>query len=588
MGSKVTSTVRVISGITLSDSRLGAQYGSSTHARATRVKVVAAAGLVLASCRARRSRRRNLDVLLRCSRIRLGAGGEQFGVGSGKERTQLLLGEGLGPFVSSSFDERRDSVMRVRLYMSELLAGAGKHEGSQTDAKDRVRFNHLKQWHDFLTSLDALENWPKSNPEESDDDMVQISLLRGRSSCLKPSLWKEMLRPDESAFLEYDFLSGLEESGSVTLLKGWQPRFLLACRDGPFGVQLVGAVPMYLKMHSEGEFCEEADWIEAACRRNIVPWPHLFVGVPYTPHVGRRVLTAAWLKPSDRVEVQQLLVRGLRAISVQANLSVNVAFGTQHDNDLLGAAGFVMRTARQAWWSNRKAEPYLDFADFLRTLRVKNAREISRQRAAVRDAEGVSIEVLDGSADPSCITPALMTEMFHSCYAPTMLRNGNVSLDEDGMRFDLSEEFFHMLGERLPHRVLLVRAVFQGSSASGGKLLGGSLCFIKDGRISGRYWGFPEEISDVPFLHFECCYYALIEHAIKNGYSAVEPGNGGGDIYRVQRRRGFEPSNTPSYHFSPNSGLREDLALLAAKAAAKPPSWTKQRNSAYAPVPRKP
>ncbi|CAE8741646.1 unnamed protein product, partial [Polarella glacialis] len=125
---------------------------------------------------------------------------------------------------------------------------------------------------------------------------VQIKLLRGRGACLPPALWNDLLAPGDSPILDYDFLSGLEESGCVSLDRGWQPRFLLVCR----GSRLVGAVPLYLKAHSDGEFCEETDWIEAGCRRGIRHWPRLFVGVPFTPLCGRRLLTAPWLRAREQ------------------------------------------------------------------------------------------------------------------------------------------------------------------------------------------------------------------------------------------------------------------------------------------------
>eukprot|EP00435_Cladocopium_sp_Y103_P024310 s1409_g5.t5 len=359
--------------------------------------------------------------------------------------------------------------------------------------------------------------------------------------------------------------------------KDWQ-----ACRAGRSGLQLVGAVPMYLKIHSEGEFCEEADFIEASMNHNMSHYPRLFVGIPFTPHRGRRFITAAWLSAEERAEVQRELMQGLRAISVRANIGVNVGFPTEDEGHVLTQQGFVARTARQAWWSNRRPKPYKDFRDFLRTLRLKRAREIAKQRAALRDAN-VHTMVIDGSLDPDAVTPELMSEVFYSCYVPTQLKNGNVETSNGEYRFDLSEDFFCSLGERIPHRVLLILA----RENDDGRLLGGSLCFVKDGCIYGRYWGSAETELDLPFLHFECCYYSAIEHAIAHGYERIEPGNGGGQVYKVQRRRGFEPVPTCSFHFIPDLALREEVAELARAAAEGPPdSWTVPRNSAYAPKPR--
>eukprot|EP00913_Durusdinium_trenchii_P020887 g19625.t1 len=130
-----------------------------------------------------------------------------------------------------------------------------------------------------------------------------------------------------------------------------------ACRPGESGLQLVGAVPLYLKKHSEGEFCEEADWIEASWRHKNSHWPRLFVGVPFTPHRGRRLITAAWLPEVERTEVERELLEGLRAISVRTKISVNIGFPTEGEGHTLKDHGFVMRFARQAWWSNRMLQP---------------------------------------------------------------------------------------------------------------------------------------------------------------------------------------------------------------------------------------
>eukprot|EP00931_Biecheleriopsis_adriatica_P116311 TRINITY_DN91973_c0_g1_i1.p1 TRINITY_DN91973_c0_g1~~TRINITY_DN91973_c0_g1_i1.p1 ORF type:complete len:626 (-),score=120.37 TRINITY_DN91973_c0_g1_i1:87-1928(-) len=553
--------------------------------------------------------RRRCDRRLLASRwkMRLRAGGEEGFEGLASDKgVRLWLGEGLGPYVSRNYNDRRQVEAKVRTCMLELLRQAEAEDAAKMEYALAAERMQLERQMVFLRCLDKLEESPfltrataadaqeTEGPfqskrslvqvalKDSDEEKVSVSLLRGRVACLEPARWNELLAPDDSAFLDHSFLSGLEESGCVSLANGWQPRFLFAWRNSCSGAQLVGAVPLYIKMHIDGEFCAEADWIEAEARNGIYPCPRLFVGVPFTPHRGRRLLTAAWLTPSEHREVQQCLMMGLKHIAESTNISVNVAFSTEAEHELFSAAGFITRVARQAWWCNRSPEPYSCFPDFLRTLRVKRARDIEKERSASKKIEGVSIEVLDGSRDPSSVTPEIMVDMFWKCYAPTQLRHGNVTYSgptSAELRLDLNEELFKMLGERLPHRLLLVLARHETS----GSLMGGSLCFVKDGRISGRYWGPPGAPA---FLHFECCYNAVMEHAIKCGYSCVEPGNGGGDIYKVQRRHGFEPVLTPSYHFVPNLRLREEVEHIAEEAAKTKPSWTAKRNSAYAPVPR--
>lgn len=508
------------------------------------------------------------------------AGGEEIFEGVClNEGIQILLAEGLGPDVAKSYNERREKAAEVQKFVHAVL-----QEKEELRIEDRAQINRSMLWLEFLLRLDGLETWQPDEEAETESkiwDDISVQTLKGRRACLPAKVWNELLAPDDSPFLEHGFLQGLEETGCVSLAKGWQPRFLFACRSGLSGLQLVGAVPMYLKMHSEGEFCEEMEWIEASIRHRTSHWPRLFVGIPFTPHRGRRLITAAWLSAAEREEVEKELVRCLQAISVRANVGVNIAFPTEEEGNTLREHGFIERLARQAWWSNQKPEPYKDFRDFLRTLRLKNAREISKQRAELK-AAGVRPQVIDGSLDPSAVTAELMSEVFFSCYVPTQLKNGNVETSNGEYRFDLSEDFFRSLGERIPHRILLILA-----RDGDGRLLGGSLCFVKDGRIYGRYWGCAETELEVSFLHFECCYYAAIEHAIQHGYERIEPGNGGGSVYKVQRRRGFEPVLTCSFHFIPDVALREEVMELAQASFERlPDSWTVQRYSAYTPKPR--
>mmetsp|Transcript_68113 Transcript_68113/g.160331 ORF Transcript_68113/g.160331 Transcript_68113/m.160331 type:complete len:601 (-) Transcript_68113:66-1868(-) len=574
-----TGHVAVVNGGQLSQTKAATERGSGL----TGTWQVLAGSAVLVPFAARRARTR------RCGKvnvmIRRKAGGEDFDGFVGQQGgIKLVLAEGLGPYVAKNFNERRDLEGQVEMQLMDTLKEVEAKGVSRTE--DRVRINQHMLRFDFLRRLDSLKDWQPDEEQEDLDDLnsVNIQLLQGRGACLPPDLWNELLTPDDSPFLEHSFLSGLEESGCVSLSRGWQPRFLLACRQGPrSGFQLVGAVPMYLKMHSEGEFCEEVEWIEASRRHEIWHWPRLFVGVPFTPHRGRRLLTAAWLSQKDQSEVQEQLMRGLRALSVRAKCSMNIAFATEAENALLNDDGFILRTARQAWWTNRQPEPYKDFDDFLRMLRLKNAREIVKQRNALHRTEGVRIDVIDGSMDPSAVTPDLMSQVFRKCYLPTQLKHGNVDLCDDQYRCDLSEDFFRLLGEKLPHRLLLVLA---RDTTRGDKVMGGSMCLIKDGHIYGRYWGFRNTHEKAPFLHFECCYYAVIEHAIKQRYTRIEPGNGGGDIHKVQRRRGFEPVLTSSYHYVPHPELHEEVSQIAAEAADAAPSWVAQRNSAYTPSPR--
>ena len=67
--------------------------------------------------------------------------------------------------------------------------------------------------------------------------------------------------------------------------------------------------------------------------------------------------------------------------------------------------------------------------------------------------------------------------------------------------------------------------------------------------LYGRNWGSTE---DVPFLHFELCYYQAIDYAIAHGMKRVEAGAQG--EHKIQR--GYLPRPTYSAHYIRHAGLR--------------------------------
>ena len=67
-------------------------------------------------------------------------------------------------------------------------------------------------------------------------------------------------------------------------------------------------------------------------------------------------------------------------------------------------------------------------------------------------------------------------------------------------------------------RVLLILALRDGAP------IAGALNLIGADALYGRYWGALEE---VPFLHFELCYYQAIDAAIARGLAARRGGRAG-------------------------------------------------------------
>jgi uncharacterized protein len=86
----------------------------------------------------------------------------------------------------------------------------------------------------------------------------------------------------------------------------------------------------------------------------------------------------------------------------------------------------------------------------------------------------------------------------------------------------------------------------------GGVPIAGALNFIGEDTLYGRYWGCRE---DVPFLHFEICYYQAIDAAIAHGLKTVEAGAQG----EHKLARGYVPVPTYSAHYIPNAGFRRAI-----------------------------
>ncbi|HTE79173.1 MAG TPA: peptidogalycan biosysnthesis protein, partial [Reyranella sp.] len=86
-----------------------------------------------------------------------------------------------------------------------------------------------------------------------------------------------------SPFLSHRFLKSLEDSKSVGRRTGWQPQYLLAEADDG---TLQGAVPLYMKSHSQGEYIFDHGWAQAFERAGGRYYPKLQAAIPFTPVPG--------------------------------------------------------------------------------------------------------------------------------------------------------------------------------------------------------------------------------------------------------------------------------------------------------------
>lgn len=324
----------------------------------------------------------------------------------------------------------------------------------------------------------------------------------------------------DNPFVSHAFLAALEESGSATAGRGWQPvPIAIDDADG----RLAAVMPAYAKTHSQGEYVFDHAWADAWSRAGGDYYPKLQIAVPFTPVPGPRLLARdPALRPA--------LIAAAEALVRQHGLSsAHATFVADAELPLFEAAGWLLRSDRQFHWSN---DGYASFDDFLEALASRKRKGIRKERAAA--VEGLEVVHLTG-AD---LTEAHW-DAFWRFYQDTGSRKWG--------RPYLSRKFFSMLSERMGDRVLLILA-YRGS-----KPIAGALNLIGSDTLYGRYWGAAE---DRPFLHFELCYYQAIDAAIARGLARVEAGAQGGH----KLARGYVPVATWSAHYIPDPGFRAAVA----------------------------
>jgi predicted N-acyltransferase len=349
--------------------------------------------------------------------------------------------------------------------------------------------------------------------------------LHARIADIAPGDW-DACAGDDNPFVSHAFLSALEESGSASARTGWLPQHAVL-RDDTGAI--VGAAPLYAKSHSYGEYVFDHGWADAFERAGGRYYPKLQCAVPFSPVPGPRLLART---PVHRDALVSALIRAGEDLDVS---SVHVTFCSGDEQDALGAQGFLKRLGMQFHWSNHG---YGAFDDFLATLASRKRKVIRKERA--RAGEGLCIRPLRGVE----IT-ARHWDAFHRFYLATV--------DKRWGQAYLTRRFWPLLGERLGDRVVLMWA-----EEPDGTPVAGALNLLGREALYGRNWGAARE---VPFLHFELCYYQAIEFAIAHGIPRVEAGAQG--QHKVSR--GYLPVPTCSAHWIAHEGLREAVAAFLAR-----------------------
>jgi uncharacterized protein len=348
--------------------------------------------------------------------------------------------------------------------------------------------------------------------------------------------WDALVREDASPFVEHAWLDCLEEAKCVGGKSGWLPRHLVLYE----GSKVVAAAPAYLKTNSEGEFVFDWSWADLANRMEIPYYPKLVLGVPFTPATGHRVL---WHPSRDRAETVAIFAKGLKTITHEMDLSsAHVLFPEEAETRLWESAGFTIRSGVQYHWSS--SGHMTTFEDFLATLPQKRRTQIRRERKQPA-MDGITLETL-GPEDLKGPKGAEISETMHELYLTT------VDKYFYGRRY-MKRRFFDLVRERFAHRLAWVVARNRA-----GEIVASAFNVKKDTVLYGRYWG---TRVDLPFLHFNVCYYHGIDDAIRAGLSTFNPGAGG----EHKRVRGFAPTTTYSAHHIEDARFRAIIDAFVAR-----------------------
>ena len=341
---------------------------------------------------------------------------------------------------------------------------------------------------------------------------------------IDPAAW-DRLTGDDDPFVEHAFLHALEASQSVGIEAGWVPMHVTVWE----GESLVGALPLYLKTHSYGEYIFDWAWADAASRIGIQYYPKLVSMVPVTPATGKRFLVAP---DADETEVVSHLLQGcFDAQDESGASSIHLLFLNAHEHSLVDSdERWLRRLSYQFHWQNRG---YENFDEFVGGFRSSMRKKLNRERRVACNS-GYEIRLRTGdelSADE-------WSHLF-TLYDRTCAKKGSHPY--------LTREFFEQGPLALGKRAVVAEAIFDG------RCVAASLNWEKGANLYGRYWG---SVGEHDMLHFELCYYRLLERAIDNGMSRFEAGAQG----THKLRRGLLPAPIYSAHSIADPLLRHAIA----------------------------
>ena len=317
----------------------------------------------------------------------------------------------------------------------------------------------------------------------------------------------------DNPFLHHEFLAALEHSGSADAKSGWAALHL-TCRDA--AGSLTGALPLYLKSHSYGEFVFDWAWADVYRRNGLAYYPKLVSAVPYSPVPGPRLLLA----DEDLDSISTALLTAAHTLAKELHCSsIHCLFPLESELPAWNRAGFLTRSDTQFHWHDRD---YGDFEGFLAKFTAEKRKKVHRERRRIAEA-GIEMRMLKGGELDAPLMDAL-----YRFYVSTYEKRGRQAY--------LTRSFFEELARTLPESLVVCFAFMRDAP------VGAAICLQSDDTLYGRHWGSDQEFHS---LHFEACYYQGIEYCLRTGLKHFNPGTQG--EHKISR--GFEPTYTWSAHW---------------------------------------
>ena len=324
--------------------------------------------------------------------------------------------------------------------------------------------------------------------------------------------WNDCIGNDHP-FLQYEFLSALEKSGSATIKTGWQPYHYIEKENE----EIIGICPLYIKSHSFGEYIFDHSWADAYHRYGLNYYPKLQSAIPFTPVTGERIIINKKIKNIKQKENE--IIRNIISEAKKINVSSLHFNFIKNTSQWKNNREIMLRSGIQYHWKNND---YNNFDEFLESLSSRKRKIIKRERLCISDND-LRVKLLNGDS-----IKEEHIQFFYDCYLDTTGRKWGSTY--------LSKEFFYDLLLNFKDKILLVMAFHENNK------IASAINFLSKSHLYGRLWGAKYEI---PFLHFELCYYQAIDYAINNNIKIVEAGAQG--EHKLQR--GYVPAKTWSAHW---------------------------------------